>query len=108
MPVERIDRFGEGYEVARDEPGPLMEQLVERVLPIRSGLSPVDGAGLAVCFGSVEREMLAVALHRQLLQVRRELLQILAVRQDGDGFRAEKVVVPNREQGHQHWHVALE
>src|SRR5262249_33843248 len=108
MPAERIERFGECDEVARDEPGPLIEQLVERVLPVRPRLSPVDGAGLAADDGPLDRDMLAVALHRQLLQVRREPLQILAVRQDGDSFHAEKVVVPNREQGHQHWHVALE
>src|SRR5262245_63778682 len=44
MPPRRIERFGECEEVAGDEPGPLMDQLVERVLPVRSRLAPVDGA----------------------------------------------------------------
>src|SRR5262245_63125854 len=70
MPAERIERFGECDEVARNEPGPLMDQLVERVLPVRSRLSPVDGAGLEVVVGSVGRDMLALALRRLLVQVR--------------------------------------
>src|SRR5262245_39863925 len=97
MPAELIERFDERDDVARDEPGPLMDQLIERVLPVRTRLTPIDSPGLAGDVGSVERDMLAVALHRQLLQVRREALQVLLVRQDGDSFRAEKVVVPNRE-----------
>src|SRR5262249_49172401 len=64
MPAQWVERFGEGDEIARDETGPLMNQLVERVLPIRPRLAPVDGSGLASDLGSVERDMLAVALHR--------------------------------------------
>ena len=52
--------------------------------------------------------MLAVALHRQLLEVGREALQVLLVGQDRDGLRAEEVVVPDAEQAHQHRQVALE
>ena len=39
--------------------------------------------------------MLAVALHGQLLEVGREALEVLLVGQDGDGLRAEEVVVPD-------------
>ena len=52
--------------------------------------------------------MLAVALHRQLLQVGREALQVLLVGQHRDRLRAEEVVVPDAEQPHQHRQVALE
>ena len=52
--------------------------------------------------------MLAVALHRQLLQIGREALQILLVGQDGDGLRAEEIGVPERQQPHQHRQVLLE
>src|SRR5437879_8968651 len=44
MAAERIEWLCEGDEVAGDEPGSLMNQLIERVLPIRARLSPVDGA----------------------------------------------------------------
>ena len=52
--------------------------------------------------------MLAVALHRQLLEIGREALQILIVGQHRDGLRAEKVVVPDAEKAHEHRQVALE
>src|SRR5258705_6719878 len=54
MLAQRIEWFGEGDEIARDEPGTLMNQLVERVLPIRSRLAPVDGTGLLCDFTAVE------------------------------------------------------
>src|SRR5438093_245846 len=46
MPANRIQRLGKCNEVARDEPCPLMDQLVERLLPVCSRFSPVDGAGI--------------------------------------------------------------
>ena len=52
--------------------------------------------------------MLAVALHRQLLQIGREALQVLVVRQHGDRLGAEEVGVPDAEQPHQHRQVPLE
>src|SRR5438093_245848 len=52
--------------------------------------------------------MFSVALHRQLLQICRETLQILLVRQDRDSLCAEKVVVPNGEQAHENRQVDLE
>ena len=52
--------------------------------------------------------MLAVALHRQLLQIRRKSLQVLLVGQDSHGLRAEEIVVPDGQQAHEHRQVALE
>ena len=44
--AQRIERLRERDEVARDQPRPLMDQLVERVLTVRPRLAPVDRAGL--------------------------------------------------------------
>ena len=52
--------------------------------------------------------MFAVALHRQLLQIGRESLQVLLVRQHRDGLGAEEIVVPDGQQAHEHRQVALE
>src|SRR5262249_53528066 len=97
MRANRIERFGESDEIAWDESRSLVNQLVERMLPIRSRLAPIDGAGLVCHFGSVERNVLAVALHRQLLQIWGEPLQVLFVRKDGDSLCAKEFVVPDRE-----------
>ena len=52
--------------------------------------------------------MLAVALHRQLLQVRGKALQVLLVREDGHRLGAEEIRVPHRQQPEEHRQVALE
>ena len=54
------------------------------------------------------RDVLAVALHGQLLQVGRESLQVLLVRQHRDRLGAEEIVVPDAQQAHEHRQVALE
>jgi len=38
--AERVERVQEADEVGRDEPGALMDQLVEAVLAVRAGLTP--------------------------------------------------------------------
>ena len=67
MAAERVQRLAKGDKVTRDEPGPLVDQLVEGVLPVGSRFAPVNRAGVVVDLGAIERDVLAVALHRQLL-----------------------------------------
>src|SRR5580658_2745248 len=74
-----IERLRERDEVARNEFSSLMDQLVERMLAVGSRLAPTNRAGLVVHVSAVERDVLAVALHCQLLQIRREALQVLLV-----------------------------
>ena len=52
--------------------------------------------------------MLAVGLHGELLQVGREAVQVLAVRQNGMALGTEEVDVPDVEQAHQRDGVVLE
>ncbi len=106
--AERIQRLREPMKSHGNEPRALVDQLVERVLAVGAGLAPVDRAGVVVDARAVERHVLAVALHRQLLQVGGEALQVLLVGQHGDRLRAEEVGVPDGEQAQQHRQVALE
>ena len=85
-----------------------MDQLVEAVLPVRARLTPVDGAGLVVDVRALDGHVLAVRLHRELLQVGREALEVLLVRHHADGLRVEEVAVPDREQAHDHRQVLRE
>ena len=88
-----------------DEPGALVDQLVEAVLAVRPGLAPVDRPGVVVDGRPVERHVLAVGLHRQLLQVGGEALEVLVVGHDADGLRVEEVAVPHRQKAHEHGQV---
>src|SRR6516165_219611 len=106
--AHRVQRLGEGDEVAGDQPGSLMDQLIKRMLAVGAGLTPIDWPGVAGDAVAVERHMLAVTLHRQLLEIGGEALEILLVREYADGLGAKEVVVPNRQQAHQHREIALE
>ena len=53
VPAKGIQRLIKSDEVARYEPGPLMDQLVEGVLPVSSRLAPIDGASRVSDLGAV-------------------------------------------------------
>src|SRR5215813_9016278 len=102
MPAELVERLREGDEVTGNEPAALMDQLIERVLAIDSRLAPIDRTGLMVHRRPGERHVLAVALHRQLLEIGGKALEILVVGQYRDRLSAEEVVVPDAEETHEH------
>src|SRR5919197_5395472 len=108
MPAQPVEWLSEGDEVAGNEPCALMDQLVERMLTVGAGLTPVDRTGLTVDRRAGERHVLAVALHRQLLKIGREALEILVVGQNRDRLRAEEIVVPDAEETHEYRQVAIE
>src|SRR5580704_10458796 len=95
MPAKRIQCLRESNEVAWDEPCPLVNQLVERVLTVRPRLAPVDGTRLVSYLFPVECDVLAVALHCQLLEISRKALQVLLIRQDRHCLCAEEIVIPD-------------
>ena len=69
-------------EVGRDELGALVDQLVERVLPVGAGLAPDDRPRRARDLVAAARDALAVGLHVALLKVGGEAVHVLIVRQD--------------------------
>ena len=69
VPTKRCQRVTERDKVTRDEPRPLVDQLIERVLAVGAGFAPVDRAGLVIHFLPGKRDVLAVALHRELLEI---------------------------------------
>src|SRR5262249_58864123 len=97
----------EADEVTGDQLRALVDELVEGVLAVGSRLAPEDRPGLAADRLALERHVLAVGLHGELLEVRRKALQVLIVGQDGDGLRAEEIVVPEGEEAHEDREVAL-
>src|SRR5450755_1248960 len=94
--AEGIERLAEADEIAGDEPRSLMDQLEKRMLSVGAGLAPVDRPGLVIHAFAVEGNVLAIALHRELLQIGWESLEILVVRQHGDGRSLQKIVIPDR------------
>jgi len=74
MPADPVKRLPERDEVAGNEVCALMKQLIEGMLPVGARFAPVDWTGLVVHGRSGKRDVLAIALHRQLLKVGRETL----------------------------------
>jgi len=90
MAAERVLTFHACQKVARDELGALMDELVEGVLSVGAGLPPNDRSrGVEQRFARAA-DAFAVAFHIALLEVRREMFQILFVGQDGVRLRAKK------------------
>ena len=106
--LERVRRVGERDEVGRDQLRALMDELVERVLAVGAGLAPEDLTGLGGDGRAVPTHGLAVGLHGELLQVRREAVQVLVVRQHGVRGDLEEVAVPDVEHAHEHHDVLVE
>jgi hypothetical protein len=79
-----------------------VDQLIEGMLAVGPGLAPIDCTGVVRDGITLDRYVLAVTLHGQLLQVGGESFQVLLVRQYGDCLRAEKVAVPHGQQPHKH------
>src|ERR1700728_3918570 len=69
-----VERLSKGNEVARNQPGPLMNQLIEGVLAVGSRLAPVDRAGRIGDLVPTDRDVLSIALHGQLLEISRKPL----------------------------------
>ena len=67
-------------EIARNQLGPLMNQLVKGMLSIGSGLSPNNGPRLNLDTLSAFRDVFSVGFHITLLKVRSESMHVLVVR----------------------------
>jgi hypothetical protein len=74
MVSERIQGFCEPDEIARNQLGALVDELVKRVLAVGARLAPVNRSCLVIDLHALECDVLAVALHGELLQVGRETL----------------------------------
>src|ERR1700733_785785 len=77
------------------------------MLAVGSRFAPIDWPGGIVNLGAIERNVLAVALHGQLLQIGWEPLEVLLVRQNRSSFGTEEIVIPHRQKPHQDGQVAL-
>ena len=107
MPADRVQRLTECNEVAGDEPGPLVDQLIKGVLAVSAWLSPIDRPGLIFDSLPIQGYMLTIALHRELLQIGRETLQILLIGKNCDALRAKKVVVVDCQETQENGKIAL-
>ena len=103
-----VGGVSESDKVGRNHHGALVQQLIEGMLTVGAGLAPEDLTGIGGHSAAVPADVLAVRLHGELLQVGRETVQVLAVRQHGVALGTEEVDVPDVEQAHQRDGVALE
>ena len=103
-----VGGVSESDKVGRNHHGALVQQLIEGMLTVGAGLAPEDLTGIGGHSAAVPADVLAVRLHGELLQVGRETVQVLAVRQHGVALGTEEVDVPDVEQAHQRDGVVLE
>ena len=94
-------------EVARNKVGTLMDELIERVLAVRTWLAPLDGTGSVSDGLAVLVDALAVRLHIHLLEIGGEARKILIVRKDAVALGAVAVVIKNTKKRENNGHIAL-
>src|SRR6266550_3370155 len=64
MPAERRKCVTEGDKITRDKTRALVDQLIERMLPVRARFTPIDRTRIIVDLFATQSDVLAVALHR--------------------------------------------
>src|SRR6056300_643887 len=84
-----------------------MDQLKEGVLGVGSRSSPDDCSCLIVHRVAVPTDAFTVALHDSLLEIGREISQILGVGNNDFTFRPPKIIVPDTEKGKYYGDVFL-
>eukprot|EP00128_Syssomonas_multiformis_P005248 Colp12_sorted_trinity150504_noHs@27928 len=104
---DRVEGFYGGQEVARDELGALMDELVESVLAVGARLAPNDRASLVVHLLPSASHKLAVGLHITLLEVGRKTRHVLVVGKDGGGLCTEEIVVEDADKSEKDRDVLL-
>src|SRR4029453_4514199 len=107
MPAKRIERFVECDEVAWDESGSLMNQLIKGVLAIGTWLAPIDRTCVDVHRLPIEGHALAIAFHNQLLEISRKSLEVLFIGQYRYTMGSQKIVVPDCQETHEHRQIPL-
>ncbi len=85
MIAEGIAGSAETDEIAGHGLGPLVQQLVKRMLAVRSRLAPDHGSGAQLHRPAIAAHAFAVRFHLQLLEKGREAAQVLGIGQDGAG-----------------------
>src|SRR6516165_12060996 len=75
MSAQTVERPDKSDEIAGYEARALMDQLIERMLAVGTRLSPKDRPGIVIDLRAIERNVLAIALHGELLEVRGKPLQ---------------------------------
>src|SRR5690606_3344400 len=81
-------------EVTGDQFGALMNQLVERMLPVGSRFTSNDRSGLIRHALAVTINVFPVAFHIALLKISGKPMQVLIVWQNGMAFCVKEIVVP--------------
>mmetsp|Transcript_4222 Transcript_4222/g.8573 ORF Transcript_4222/g.8573 Transcript_4222/m.8573 type:complete len:425 (-) Transcript_4222:52-1326(-) len=85
-------------EIAWNDFGSLVDQLVKRVLSVGSRFTPNNGTSLVIHLETVLVDIFSVRLHVTLLKVGRKAVHVLIVWQNGHRFGVKEVVVPNSNQ----------
>ena len=107
MFTNRIVADSRCQKVGGDEFGSLVYMLVKRMLSVGTRLSPDDGSRLIGQFMASSVYRLAVAFHISLLKIGWKTVQVLVIGQDCLRLGAEKIGVPDTNQGQQDRNIFL-
>lgn len=102
-----VVRLGGEDEVGGDQLGALVDELEEGVLGVGARLAEEDRTGGVLGRGTVRGDGLAVGLHRELLEVGREAVEVLVEGSDEVSLGVVEVGVPDAQETTEHGNVLL-
>ena len=105
MITNRVMRLGRHYKIAGNDCCALMKKLIECVLTICSRFTPNDWSCCIIYFISASVYVLSIALHIALLEVGRESMHVLIIRQYSFAFVIPEIAVPDANQRHDHRYI---
>src|SRR4030042_4553253 len=95
----RVMAYCRCQEITWDQFCPLVYKLIKSMLSVCSGLTPDNRSCLITYFMTVPVNIFPVAFHVPLLEVSREPVHVLIIRQDSLGFSTKKIVMPDTYSG---------
>ena len=108
MVAQRVVTDGRCNKVTRDHQRTLMDQLIERMLPIGTGFAPDHGSGMPFHRLTVTVHAFPVAFHISLLEISGKTMHILVIGKDGLRLGAKEIGVPETDQRHGNGYILFE
>src|ERR1700742_5219001 len=98
---------GRSNKITRDHQRSLMDELIERMLPVRTWFPPNYRTRMPANRLSIPVHTLPVAFHIPLLEIGRKPVHILVIRKDRLGLRSKEIRIPQPDQRHRHRDILL-
>src|SRR5690606_33359762 len=94
MLTYRVMTLSWGYKITRNQFSSLVNKLIKSMLSVCSWLSPDNWPCLIINTLAITINVLTIAFHISLLEICREAMHVLVIRQNSLSFRIKEIIIP--------------